>query len=178
MVGPEIGDSDLTNQLLKCLADIIRPQTFVVNNMQTFHELLTATLKVSASVPIGLACNGSGQMAIALEKEVLLVSLKDYGTEDLGLFAFALSFLGLAVVHSIQDKNNLMKNFPKVFCDLLDRVRIVDNPSEIIYIAANPFEEVTDRATQAKIDAINNPAPLLPTPDVSAASTPDLVDNS
>jgi hypothetical protein len=145
----------------------------MVNNKQAFHELLTSTLKLSITNPIGLACNESGVLAVALEKEVLIINLNDYNAEDLGLFAFSLSFLGLGVTHSQKDKDNMSNNFPKIFFDLIERVRIVDNPSEIIYVATDPYEQVTDRATQAKIDALSNPAPLLPTPETSTLNTPE-----
>ena len=169
MVPTVVPDSQLTDCLLKCLADIIRPQTFLLNSPQSFHDLLTSILKVYSS-PVGIACSDSGQIAITLEKEVLLVKLSDYSQEDLGLLAFALSFAGLTVTHSQQDIENMKEVFPKIYTDLFNRVRVVDNPSEIIYTAADPFERVTDRATQAKIDAVSNPAPLLPTPDLKSES--------
>ena len=168
MVGSDVRDEDLTNHLLKGLADIIRPKTTLVNTQTGFHDMLTTLLKVY-STPVGVACNESGQTAITLEKEVLLLRTRDYTNEDLGLLAFAISFSGLSLVHSLQDKINLAANFPKVYSDMFNRVRLVDHPSDIIYKATDPLEEVTDRATQAKIDAMN-PAPLLPTPEPEPSS--------
>jgi len=166
MVPAEVPDSDLTNQLLKCLADIIRPQARRITDTQALHEAMVSLLKTHTS-PIGIACNESGQLAVSVEKQVAVVRVKDFGNEDLGLLAFALTFTGLSVAHSHEDKSNLARNFPTLFSDLFDRVRLVDNPSEIVYIATDPVEEVIDRATQARIDAVSNPAPLLPVPSDS-----------
>lgn len=166
-VPADVPDSSLTQCLLKSLADMIRPRSVTVSTQSGFHELLTALLKVYSG-PIGVACSNVGQLAIALEKDVWLVRCRDYSNEDLGLLVFALTFTGIAVVHSLTDTANLISNFPKVYVDLFNRVRTVDNPSEIIYRATDPAEEVTDRATQARVDALTNPAPLLPTPDTHA----------
>ena len=165
-VSSDVATSETTNQLLKCLADIIRPQTFLVSSASAFHDLLIAALK-RGPTPTGVACTEAGHLAITLEKEVLLIRTRDFSCEDLGLLAFALAFGGMAVVHSAADKTNLRLAFPKLYVDLFDRVRVVDNPSEIIYTAADPMEAITDRATQARIDALN-PSPLLPTPPSSA----------
>lgn len=163
MVSPEVPDSELTNQLLKCLADIIRPQSRRVTDPASLHEILVSLLKVHSN-PIGVACNESGQLAIAVDKQVAVIRVKDFGNEELGLLAYALTFAGLSVIHSGDDKINLTRNFPSLFCDLFERIRLVDNPSEIVYIATDPVEEVIDRSTQARIDAVTSPAPLLPTP--------------
>lgn len=170
MVPAVIPDEDLSRALLKCLADIIRPKTISVNTPSAFHELVTGLLKVYSG-PVGIACSAAGQLAVTLEKEVALVRIRDHSNEDLGLLAFALAFTGLGVVYSLADKINLASNFPKVYCDMFNRVRLVDNPSETIYTAIDPTEEITDRATQAKMDALTNPAPLLPTPDVMTNSS-------
>ena len=167
MVSPEIPDSDLTNHLLKCLADIIRPQARRVSDTVSLHDMMVCLLKIHSN-PIGVACNESGQLAVSIEKQVAVMRLKDFSSEDLALFAFSLTFTGLCVAHSNDDKMNLARNFPTLYCDLFDRVRVVDNPSEILYIASDPVEEIIDRATQARIDAISNPAPLLPSPAMTA----------
>ena len=173
MVSPEVSDSDLTTQLLKCIADIIRPQARRVTDIATIHDMMVGLLK-NHSNPIGIACNESGQLAVSVDKQATVVRVKDFTNEELGLLAFAITFTGLCVVHSNDDKVNLTRNFPTLFCDLFDRVRIVDNPSEILYIATDPVEEVIDRATQARIDAISNPAPLLPSPGQSSDSPHEL----
>jgi hypothetical protein len=173
MLPPEIPDSELTNQLLKCLADIIRPQSRRVTDTASLHETMVGLLKVHSN-PIGVACNESGQLAISVDKQVAVIRVKDFGNEDLGLLGYALTFAGLSVVHSNDDKTNLIRNFPSLFCDLFDRVRLVDNPSEIVYIATDPVEEVIDRSTQARIDAVTSPAPLLPTPPQSSDTPHEL----
>jgi heme oxygenase len=79
----------------------------------------------------------------------------------------------MSVVHSVSDLNNIKNNFfPKLYVNLLDRVRVVDNPSEIIYVAAALDERLADRASQARLDALN-PSPLLPTPAGGAATGND-----
>ena len=167
MVSPDVAESDLTNNLLKCLADIIRPQSRRITDSASFHECLVSLLKIH-SQPFGLAAcsnESGGLLAISLEKQVVVIRLKDFSNEDLGLLAFALTFSGLSVIHSLEDKINLTQNFPPLFCDLFDRVRLVDNPSDIVYKASDPIEEVIDRSNQARIDAVSNPAPLLPSPN-------------
>ena len=158
---------DTTTYLLKSLADIIRPQTYVISTPPGLNELLSTLLKRNL-VTTGIACSSDGVLAIALDKEVLLVRTKDFSAEDLGLLAFALSFSGMTVVHSDEDKCYLRASFPKIYTDMFDRVRVVDNPSEIIYVAADTQEAATDRATQARLDSMN-PTPLLPTPTDSTA---------
>jgi hypothetical protein len=164
-VAADVPDSETTNYLLKCLADIIRPPRVSIKNRAGFHDFLPLILKRSTSV-IGLACNLDGEIAIIVDKDVYMLSSRDFSTEDMGILAFAISFNGMTVTHSENDKENLRLAIPRVFTDLLDRVRAVDNPSEIIYIAADSHEALADRANQARIDSMN-PNPLLPTPTVS-----------
>ena len=170
---PVLPDSESTNRLLKCLADLIRPRVFQVRSSVQLHELLPAILRrCSAANSSAAACSGlasssedGGYLAITLEKEVAVIACRDFSSEDLGLLAFAVAFHGMSVVHSVSDLNNIKQNFfPKLYVNLLDRVRVVDNPSEIIYVAAALEERLADRASQARLDALN-PSPLLPTPE-------------
>jgi hypothetical protein len=104
-------------------------------------------------------------LIVTLDKDVLVITLPDFSDENvLGLLAFALSFNGMSVVHSATDFNNVKKYYPKLFVDLcVSRIRLVDNPSELLYIAPDETEAGIDRAVQARVDALN-PNPLLPTP--------------
>jgi hypothetical protein len=158
----DVPDSSLTSLLMKCIADMTRAQTLMVHP-KSLSELLRDILRYSAG-PIGIACSPEGHLGIALEKEVMLLQTKEFSTEDLGLLAFAISFSGIAVVQFEEDLVCLRSAFPKIYSDMFDRVRQVDNPSELLHVASDPFEAVTDRATQAKCDAMVNSAPLLPTP--------------
>ena len=160
---PQIPDGESTHSLLKCLADLIRPRTFQVRNAAHLHELLPVLLKRTNASVSGLACSEEGIVAMTIDKEVALVACKEFSNEDLGLLAFAIAFNGMSVVHSEKDFDNLKNNFPKLFSNLIDRVRVVDNPSEIIYTASLLTEALSDRANQARLDALN-PSPLLPTP--------------
>ena len=164
-VEAEVPDSETSQRLLKCLADLIRPRIVQVISASDLHELLPRLLRRSQTGVSGVACSEDGYLAVTLEKEVACIACSEMCSEDLGLLAFSLAFNGMAVVHSMQDKLRMSRIFPKLYVNLLERVRFVDNPSEIIYVADARDEALADRATQARLDSLT-PSPLLPTPSV------------
>jgi hypothetical protein len=157
-------DADTSMQFLKCLADLIRPRRREGKRPDQVLGYLADILRRSHT-PTGVACSDSGTLIVTLDKDVLVITLPEFSDENvLGLLAFALSFNGMSVVHSATDFNNLKIFYPKLFVDLcVSRIRLVDNPSELLYIAPDETEAGIDRAVQARVDALN-PNPLLPTP--------------
>ena len=160
----EVDESDTTTKFLKCLADLIRPRRRDAHRTDQLLGYLADILRRN-NYPTGLACSHSGVVAITLEKDVLTVPLTNFSDEHvLGLLAFSLTFNGLTVVHGMSDLANMRKHFPRLYMDLCDsRIRVVDNPSELLYVASDETDAAIDRAVQARVDALN-PNPLLPTP--------------
>ncbi len=159
--GPE---TDTTGMFLKCLADLIRPRRRECRRPDQLLGYLSDILRRN-NAPTGLACSPTGTFVLTLEKDVLVVPLPEFSDEHaLGLLAFAMTFNGLTVVHSCADMDNLRKHFAKLYVDLCEsRIRRVDNPSELLYVATDETDASIDRAVQARLDALN-PNPLLPTP--------------
>ena len=157
-------ESNTSSKFLKCLADLIRPRRREGKRPDQVLGYLADILRRSHS-PAGVACSDSGTLVVTLDKDVLVIPLVDFSDENvLGLLAFALSFNGMSVVHSAADLTNLKNHFPKLFVDLcVSRIRLVDNPSELLYVAQDETDASIDRAVQARVDALN-PNPLLPTP--------------
>lgn len=157
--------SDTTVRLLKSLADLIRPRRKDLVRPEQVLETLPAILRRN-SVPTGVACSENGMLALTLDKEVAVFNVRDCDEHVAGLLGFALSFNGLTVVHAAADLENLKSNFPKLYVDMCERIRVVDNPSELLYVADGVIDQIIDRASQARLDALN-PNPLLPTPPSS-----------
>jgi hypothetical protein len=166
---PDVPDDQLSTELLKTVADIIRPSSFTVSHSNQFYSLLNNLVK-NWNYPTGIAVDESGVLGLTMEKDVAIVKIRDWSESELGLLAMSLSFNGLAVVHSPDDVEQLRFQMPKLYSDLLDRIRIVSNRNEMIYVPTDPVERVIDRATQAKIDAMQ-PRPLLTTPEQTPEST-------
>ena len=155
---------DTSEKFLKSLADLIRPRRREGKRADQVLGYLSDMLRRNYSAT-GLGCSESGILVITLDKDVLVINLCDFSDEHvLGLLAFALTFNGLTVVHSQSDLDNLKRFFPKLYVDLCEtRIRMVDNPSELLYVAPDEIEACIDRAVQARLDSLN-PNPLLPTP--------------
>jgi hypothetical protein len=158
------GETNISGKFLKCLADLIRPRRREGKRPDQVLGYLSDILRRNYSAT-GIACSQSGVLVVTLDKDVLVINLRDFPDENvLGLLAFALTFNGLTVVHSQTDLDNLKESFPKLYVDLCEsRVRIVDNPSQLLFIAPDELDACIDRAVQARLDSLN-PNPLLPTP--------------
>jgi hypothetical protein len=157
-------EDDTSLKFLQSLADLIRPRRREGKRPDQVLGYLSDILRRNHT-PTGVACSNAGELVVTLDKDVLVVPLDEFSDEHtLGLLAFGLSFSGMAVVHSRTDLTNLETHFPKLYCDLcLSRIRVVDNPSELLYVAPDELDSAIDRAVQARLDALN-PNPLLPTP--------------
>ena len=168
-------ETNVYNSFATLVADYSRPQLFLVSGAAQLHASLCRIL-ADKDGPVGVACSAEGHLAVAQASEVYLFQLTSLSGEEIALVLFALSAWGVSVAHGSEDLAQFRDFLPQDkhadFSNLVSRIRQVLSPSEITFVATEPWNALADRAVLAKSDALL-PAPShSPSPQPSPSSTP------
>ncbi|KAF4656363.1 hypothetical protein FOZ61_007013 [Perkinsus olseni] len=138
--------------LQRAALELAKPQTFGIVTPAQMQSALISLMKQTQ--PVGIACSRRGHLAVCQDKDTLLFELRNWEQEQLGLLAVALSFPGVGVVQSQDDRVQLGLHFPKKYVGLFERIRQVDRPGECVYRSGDEWHRVTVRAQAARVDAL------------------------
>ncbi|KAF4656847.1 hypothetical protein FOL47_008726 [Perkinsus chesapeaki] len=138
--------------LQRAAIELAKPQTYGIVTSSQMHSALLSLMRQTQ--PVGIACSRRGHLAVCQDRDTLLFELRNWEQEQLGLLAVALSFPGVGVVHSQDDRVQLGLHFPKKYVNLFERIRQVDRPGDCIYRSDDEWHRVTVRAQAARVDAM------------------------